>query len=225
MMSNTYSKLLIVMLLLNMQLSFAFEECAEKNNQLLKEGAPVEYECAVPVEIKHKAITIVDGTPKASIEQLLKLRSDIKKLREGINGTGLIICEGKAYTLNQLVIAEREYRINEKNMPACLNDALTKFEEDSNQYLAQARGFKGVMLDVINQWAEQRGRLDSILLQWGSQPVGTEHAQMRKMITSFVLLDRFLGDLTCFLNDFRFTCKKSTKIFQDYWVQFQKNRK
>lgn len=221
MMSNTYGKLLMVALLLNVQLSFALEECAEKHNQLLKSGVVAEDECEVPLEIKHKAITIVDGTPKADIVQLLRLRNDIKKLKEGNKGNGLIVCEGKMYTLNQLLIAEHEHRINEKNIPACLNDALTKFEEASNQYLAQARGFKGVMLDVINQWAEQRGRLDSILLQWGSQPAGTEHAQMRKMITSFVLLDRFLGDLSCFLKDFRFTCKKSTKIFED-WLKSSK---
>lgn len=172
--------------------------------------------CVNPQEIQHKLIKIVDGTPKANVRQLDNLQDDIKIIREGINGKGFIGCSGQAYTLKQLVIAEREKALSQKDTPECLNNALTKFEEKSEGYLKQARGFKALMLDIINQWASQRNRQDSILKEWGKQPAGSEHAEMRKIITSFIMLDHFLNDLSCFLKDFRFTCKKSSKIYEDW---------
>jgi hypothetical protein len=215
-MSNVSIKQLFFgILLLNFYQGFAQEvPCTQSDESNL---------CLEAQEIKHKLIKIVDGTAKANVRQLEELKDDIKALRDGIDGKGLIPCEGKAYSLKQLAIAEHDQLIAQKDMPVCLENALNKFEEKSDAYLKQARGFKQLMLDIINQWSKQRNKPESILLKWGSQPAGTEHAEMRKMITSFIMLDHFLGDLACFLNDFRFTCKKSSKIYEDWKAKNEKS--
>lgn len=218
-MLNSYIKLLILICVASLQPMSAHEaDCALPNNGHGIKSAELTGACSKPMEIEHGVVEFVDGKPILNMTNMVRLERDLKRLRHG--DKGMIAYNGQLFTLDQLIIMEQEQGFD-KNM---LSLALDKFEELSLNYLQEARGFKAVMVSIIEQWAKQRNKTDSILLQWGQQPAGSETAQLRKLVPTCFILGHFVADLSCFLQDMRFSCKKSWKQFQDMLKEKQAHK-
>lgn len=166
--------------------------------------------------INHPVVKVMDGTERIKIRDLLLLEGGIRNLLRGMRGHGEITYIKDEYTINQLVTLEDEGKLSDEDaFKETLNQAITKFEAISDDYLKQARGFKEVMLDLLRTWAEQRDRKDSLLLDWGKQSSGHEQEQFRQLVNSFRGFSLFLNDLKMFVRDLRFSCPKAVKDFKN----------
>ena len=178
------------------------------------------------VLIDNILIKIIDGTPRMNFIKMLKLENAIKSLREGDrSGHGSIDCTGEKVTLKQLVEIEKSGNASPKLLSNALADATNQFEAASKDYLKEARGFKDLMLSIIQQWASLRGREDSQLCQWGKQPAGEEFSFLKRSVVTAEALDRFLVELSCFMKDLRHSCPRSTELFQKALADIRAGKK
>ncbi len=168
------------------------------------------------IKIDHKIIDSVDGTPRINIIKILTLEEGILKMQEGENSHGLFSYEGKKLTTKQLVEIEKKIK-KSKTLKDSLYEAIAHFEKITHSYLNEARGFKSQMCALIKKWADQR-KVKSILVEWGNQSSGQELEQLKKLASTFEEFDALLDDLSCFLKDMRYSCRKS-------WNTFIKNQK
>jgi len=171
-------------------------------------------QCEECQKIKHVLTKAADGTKRMNIADMLKLEVGIKRLQSGKRGRGDVTYKDEYYTIQQLVDLEEDGALNDSEAyREALDQALTKFERLYEGYLKQARGFKALLLDLIRQWADQRERKDSMLIDWGKQSAGHESEKFRQFVKSFKNLNSFLDDLKMFVGDLRFTCEQSTREF------------
>lgn len=180
------------------------------------------------VLIDNTLIKLVDGTPKSDFVKMLKLENAMKALQNGSrDGKGLVDYAGEKITLKTLVEVEKNTHNNAEKVliKNAIEDTTNQFETASKDYLSEARGFKDLMLTIIQQWASLRGREDSQLCQWGKQPAGEEFSFLKRSVNTATALDLFFTDLACFMKDLRHSCPHSAAQFKKMIEDTKKNKK
>ena len=142
--------------------------------------------------------------------------------------------EGKFYSLNDLAIIER--RIGERLALAgttqqqigelvkrrqcvkkCLEQAKKDFIQTAVPFLDQANQFKEFILPILNEWAQKRGRTDSLLLKWSKTNRG-EIEIFNSEINDCQVLVKFSEDLDDFLAVFIHNCPHAYEQFKQKYL-------
>lgn len=161
--------------------------------------------------IDHDLVKVMDATRKVDMLKLLKLERDINQLLNGHQGKGLVGCHNEKYTVNMLT--ELEERSQRLDLRKSLAEALDLVRAITKDHMRETRAYKASMVTLITQWARQRKKPTTVLLEWGHQPFGKEHDQLKQLIHSFGDLKLFLDDLSLFLSDLRWSCKETWEEF------------
>lgn len=159
-------------------------------------------------KITHEAIVspvlkLIDGTNRLNLIKIIQFRKWLRELH-WINPQ--IEFRGKLYTLKQL--ADLEASMIPEEFKQVFTRATEKFAEVAVPYMEDAAGSEEYIRELVKQWAAQRSRSKSLLLEWCEL---TSHAQavFYKNIKTFRDLNQFLEDLEIFLGDFIQSCPKS----------------
>jgi hypothetical protein len=177
------------------------------------------------IVIDHDIIKLIDGTSRIDIHKILKLEMDIHEIQT----LNKITYQGKKYRLNDLVDLEKEakkklqpYQVAKQFKDALL-EATNQFDEASKPYLIEARKFKPQMCKLMKRWTDQL-KIKSILNEWANQTEGEEIEQLKKLAKSLSALNKLLTDLSLFLKDLRFSCKKSWMAYTDRIKQIRSKK-
>lgn len=174
-----------------------------------------------PIVIKSELIALMDGTKNMNFIKMLTLEKEIEKIQGDRSGNGVIVYGGVKVTLKKLVEFEASGQAHKDDLDNAVGNALTQFEGVSKDYLSEARGFKSLMLGLIQKWSVMRAREDSQLCQWGKQPAGEEFEFLKRSVTTASALHHFLMDLACFMKDLRNSCPKSMREFKEMLAEMK----
>lgn len=178
------------------------------------------------IVINSEVLRLIDGTSFINIAQILHFGHQIRILQYGAKDeatgkpVGILIVNGKHYSLKQLIELEKETVQNYKEV---LAEAINYFTKVSEPYLEEAKGTKEYMVDLIQKWSKQRNKPSTPLLEWSKLECSEQEAFRRNVLT-LTDLDEFCDDLTLFLADLIRSCEKSWKQYKLILQQMQHHK-
>lgn len=126
---------------------------------------------------------------------------------------GLILYKDEYLTIEELAKLEAAGD-DPVELKKALELALTYFDKLSQDYVAQIQVAKDYMVKLIDQWSVLRNTPETLMLNW-SKLNCSERESMHASLTSFRVLNTFLGELLLFLADLMHNCPKSLKKYRD----------
>lgn len=193
-----------------------------------------------PLTLEAEILEIVDDFPLGvnpdTVGMIMKLRRDLNKRRFGNKTSagveGFYTFEGKKWTLQNLI--ELEAQLTKSNSSADqkrlanLKELFQKIKEEFIElvkpFLADARGAKGQMIILINEWAGKANRHDSQLLNWSTTKDGEETTAVYSKILTIKMFDMFVSDLLYFLETLLRSCPKACAHFKQIMEQKQQQQ-
>lgn len=169
------------------------------------------------IVIKDPVLHLIDGTPAICISDIRYFGSECRKLQKGITTnqttTGVIPFGNRICTIKEMIEIENELE-NNQSLQQCVEYkksfefATDYFIKRSVPYIAEIQHIKSYLIKLIKTWSEQRGKPETILLNW-SKINGTDPQELKHFIVSFKKLDSLISDLSIFLADLIISCPKS----------------
>lgn len=152
---------------------------------------------------------------------ILQNRREARKMLYGVAGTdgkrvGWYEFEGKKYCLVELVQIEKEYRIAGKKSTALIKvfeQAREDFVRITSPYLDSARGMKGPLLMIIQDFCDKKGLEKCFLLDWANTKEGGEIESMYSNMKSLGDLAILCIDMTDFLEVLARSCPVAKEMF------------
>lgn len=100
-----------------------------------------------------------------------------------------------------------------------LNDLLIQskafFVLNSQEFIQSGKGAKTILVVLIQEFCQKRGRSNSLLLEWAKTKEGYEAAMFDQRITTFTEYYDFCTDLANFMLDMIHSCPKAELQFKD----------
>lgn len=176
---------------------------------------------------------ILDST---MIGQIMFVRSEISCMLRGVQTRGererigkYIFC-GKRVTLRQLVAKEKKLKQLQLNtqlsqqqknslnqaqaeFAKCLENAKGEFIQATSPFLDRVIRLKKITTPIIEEWAQKRNRLDTLLLE-GIRSTQNPIELFDERISSLEILAQFADDLEDFLATFVYNCPRAYEQFK-----------
>jgi hypothetical protein len=182
------------------------------------------------VILESSVIKIADGT-FINADEIEFIRKFRRKLLEYLLGEilannqrkGKYNLQGKWYTIEALARIEQEINslsdkqsmITKSALQEVLTIAKADFIVQSNEFIESGRGAKNIMVVLIQEDCQKRGRPDSLLLEWAKTKEGQESTMFERQVNSFGDYYHFLKDLVNFLLDLTHSCPRAEAQFKD----------
>lgn len=80
-------------------------------------------------------------------------------------------------------------------------------------YVDSAKGMKGPLLALIQEFCDKKGIRDCFILTWGEAEEGKEDEGLRRDVHTFKVFTKFCDDLAGFLEAMARSCPKAKKLF------------
>ena len=168
---------------------------------------------------------IMDGN---QFKKNMKFRLELNKRRFGEKTPAGIVgfyeFENAKHSLQSLIALENELVIANtplaqkqlQNLHAFLKSVIIEeFVTLSAPFLADARGAKKDIFDLILEWAHKAQRQGSNLLDWGASKEGEETQVVRTKIKTIAEFEQFYADLVYFLESLMRSCPVATAQFKE----------
>lgn len=178
------------------------------------------------INLNPDIITIIDGKSIGIYGELVgavyKIARDIQAMQIGKLTTqgrvGMYLFQNKQHAIHSLATLEKQCVINNDTLSLeALQKLLIKVRQDFyavvSPFLGQAQGAKQPMYLLISESCTNRGRPNSLLLDWAKSSED-ESVALNKSITTFELFDDFCTDLVNFLGDLLHSCPKARAQFE-----------
>jgi hypothetical protein len=193
-----------------------------------------------PIYLESGLLSLVDGTEFIGIAEIFNFAGNLLGLLHGLHiktaydlqktfnlkfpeplenyanekGRVGLIWYQDGYTTIKAMLKEEQEHPNSPDVASALNHGCHHFEKLSEDYEAEIKAAKDIMLKIISNWAELRERPDSLMLAWANIDEG-DHGSLYRTMTSFAIFDKFLDDLLLFLKDLIQNCPKSHKAYRE----------
>jgi len=180
--------------------------------------------------LESSVIKIADGT-FINADEIEFIRKFRRKLLEYLLGEilpnnqrkGKYHLQGKWYTVEALArieqdisgLSDKQSMITKSALQEVLTIAKADFIVQSNEFIESGRGAKNIMVVLIQEDCQKRGRPDSLLLEWAKTKEGQESTMFERQVTSFGDYYHFLKDLVNFLLDLTHSCPRAEAQFKD----------
>lgn len=167
--------------------------------------AALEQKC---IEIDAPLLKIFDGA--LNLVPILVTTNKLRHIQngEGPEKIGLISYGNQKVSVKQMVFANDELHANH-----AFSQALGMIKEIYKKYSSDLSKNKQYVIGILQQWASQRNLNDSIVLRWGSV---SDDVFFKHELNTFQKIDQFIDEFALFVRDIKCTCKKSSKIFDDF---------
>lgn len=232
---KTYIKTKTVLLLSTaLLLSVCYFNIHAHNNEE-EQGAPTR----ARIQLTSKALKFIDGIKGAmdeyKIRDVMYIGREINKIQFGAPDPrnkslriGTFKHKEQLYTLKDIVKLETEYLCKNPNTDplksSLIKDLFEKaafsFRDTVKPYLSEAKRFKKLTLELINEYCTKAKKPNSYLLTW--QEGDNEQEIFRKYVKSSKDLDTFCSELTDFMSTMIHNCPKGYKKYLD-WKAKQRN--
>lgn len=193
-----------------------------------------------PIYLNSTILSLVDGK-FINAQEIFRYAKNLLMLRTGGKSVKMAEDLAKAYNFNLphplaeynkrpgrigLIFYKNEYLTIEElaklevagddpvELKKALELALTYFDRLSEDYVTQIQVAKDYMVKLIDQWSVLRNTPETLMLNW-SKLNCSERESMHTSLTSFKVLNTFLGELLLFLADLMHNCPKSLKKYRD----------
>ena len=94
-----------------------------------------------------------------------------------------------------------------------LHEAKEDFLRITAGYMDSAKGMKGPLLMLIQEFCDKKGRKDCFILTWGEAKEGEEDENLRSRVHTFKVFTQFCEDLAGFLEAMARACPKAKGMF------------
>ena len=189
-----------------------------------------------------KVIKKIDGMLVVGKDVALMqfVRRGVWEILEGVQTrlqnkrVGKYMLEGKYYSLKDLAIVEQ--RVNarlsltqltssqkeeaervQRGLKKCLDQAKADFISTTASFLGQINQLKEFIVPILSEWAQKRGRTDSVLLEWSKTNQG-EVEIFNNKIKDCNSLIQFGEDLEDFLAVFIHNCPRAYEQFKQKYL-------
>ena len=112
-------------------------------------------------------------------------------------------------SLSELIDMKRKGLLNAEQSARYLKMYSDRFVKMSHSYLQEIRQFKPMLIKLLEHWAEQHGRHDSLVLAWANIEHGKEEDFGREVAQDLEIFYTFLLDIDMLLKDIMHSCPKS----------------
>lgn len=175
----------------------------------------VEQKC---VEIDAPLLKLFDGI--INFVPIMLTNNKLRHLQsgEGVAKKGLINLGNQKVTVKHMltVDAHNEFvKQAHKQTIEMIRDINKKYSSDLTKY-------KGSIVGILQQWANQRNMSNSILLKWSNV---SDDVFFKQYLGSFQGIDQFIDEFSLFIRDVKCTCKKSSQIFDEVLKQVRSGAK
>lgn len=161
---------------------------------------------------------------KAVRDRLFGIVADASKSESATKKIGHYEFDGKKYNLVELVEIEKESLEKSKcgdlaakakldALKNVLNFAKEDFINITKEYLDSAKGMKGPLLIIIEEFHAKSGLGEFFLLDWGKTTDGGEMDSMKKNVKSLNDLKVLFIEMEGFLEAMARSCPKGKKLF------------
>ena len=171
------------------------------------------------IDLDSHILRFVDGTSFIHIGNIMVTGKNILQL---LNKKPMLYfkVDGSYKTVEDLAQLERNLYENraldetyKESLEKARQQALSIFNNMTQQYADEIRAGKEYMVQLIDVWAERRDRLDTHLRKWASLNEEDEEKALNTGLPNFQEIEIFLQDLITFLADLVQNCPKS---YQQY---------
>ncbi len=112
-----------------------------------------------------------------------------------------------------------------KQLQALIEQAKVDFLITSQEFLAVARGAKGILVKLIEEDCQKRNRMGSLMIEWAKMKEGEEGILFEKRMHHFKDFYYFCIDLLNFVQDLVNSCPKAQKQFNARVKKWAKTKK
>lgn len=160
-----------------------------------------------PIVLESSMLKFFDGTTvfnANSVDKIHKYTERVQRFMFTPYSVGTT-----THTLIELARLETSQELSPEETDSTLAKMLKDFAAFSDHFVDKISATKGILLDLIKEFALKRNRPDTILLAWAECTHGEERMVFKREITSYNKLGNFAIDLIHFLNDLLHSCPKA----------------
>jgi len=114
---------------------------------------------------------------------------------------------------SELAKIEEKYQKTKDSLAKILHEAKEDFLQLSAGYRDSAKGMKGPLLMLIQEFCDKKGLKDCFLLTWGETKEEEEDNNLRRKVQTFKVFTQFCEDLAGFLEAMARACPKAKGMF------------
>lgn len=167
--------------------------------------AALEQKC---IEINAPLLKVFDGA--LNIAPIMVTTNKLRHIQngEGPEKVGLMSYGNQRVSVKQMLSVNDDLHAKQT-----LDQTLGMIKEIYKKYSSDLSKNKHYIIGILQQWASQRNVNDSIVLRWGSV---SDDVFFKHELNTFQKIDQFIDEFALFVRDIKCTCKKSSKIFDDF---------
>jgi len=113
----------------------------------------------------------------------------------------------------ELCKIEEKYKKAKVSLAEVLHWAKEDFLQITAGYMDSAKGMKGPLLMLIQEFCDKKGLEDCFILTWGQTVEGEEDENLRCQVYTFNVFTQFCEDLAGFLEAMARACPKAKSMF------------